>query len=229
VWFARPQGSKRLADALSAADRARYEALARPADRARFATGRLLARAVAAHALGWPVADVRLTTRCRRCGGPHGKPYVAGAPLELSIAHAHHRVVVAAHARAPVGVDVEPLESVTKVAALGRNLLSAAEQTHVAALAVRDRPAALLAYWVRKEAILKATGDGLGVPLSAVTVSPPDQPARLLGWDGPGVGPPSAAMADVSVGADYLASVAVLADGPLRVTVVEADAALGLS
>lgn len=44
--------------------------------------------------------------------------------------------------------------------------------------------AGLFAYWVRKEAILKATGDGLRFPMTGLHVSPPEEPPRLLGWAG---------------------------------------------
>jgi 4'-phosphopantetheinyl transferase len=47
-----------------------------------------------------------------------------------------------------------------------------------------DRAAGLLAYWTRKEAVVKATGEGLRVPLTDLHVSAPDQSPRLLAWYG---------------------------------------------
>ncbi|WP_165350439.1 4'-phosphopantetheinyl transferase family protein [Xylanimonas protaetiae] len=135
--------------------------------------------------VGEPVALVR---RCRVCGSTeHGKPEVAAAlavGVHVSLAHTRRRLVAAA-ARGPVGVDVEDVAAVA-AHPVADVLLSDAERAAGHPLDAES----LTRTWVRKEALLKATGHGLHVPPSAVTLSlPGDGEPRLLGWDGPGVAP----------------------------------------
>jgi 4'-phosphopantetheinyl transferase len=66
-------------------------------------------------------------------------------------------------------------------------------------------------YWCRKESVVKATGEGLRVPLSTVLVSPADGPARLRSYRG---APLPAAMVDVEVGDGYRGAVTVLTGQP---------------
>lgn len=81
-------------------------------------------------------------------------------------------------------------------------------------------------YWVRKEAVLKATGCGLLVPLSAVTISGPDEAARLMRWEADVPAPTAVALADLTVRPGYVGCVAALSDGPLQLNVADATAAL---
>lgn len=132
-----------------------------------------------------PVVVVR---RCAVCGSTeHGKPEVAAAlaaGVHVSLAHTRNRTHVAA-ARGPVGVDVEEIDAVA-AHPVADVLLSPGERAAGHPLDAES----LTRTWVRKEALLKATGHGLHVPPSAVTLSlPGDGEPRLLAWDGPGPTP----------------------------------------
>ena len=76
------------------------------------------------------------------------------------------------------------------------------------------------AYWTRKEALLKATGDGLRVAPAALTVTPPDAPPALVAWEATAPLAAAAHLFDLSPGSGHVASLAVL--GP-RLGVVERD------
>ena len=79
----------------------------------------------------------------------------------------------------------------------------------------------LLRYWTRKEALLKATGDGLAVDPATITVTPPEAPPALVAWSAT---PPLEAdvhLFDLNPGPGHVASLAVL--GP-RLAVVERGA-----
>ena len=101
--------------------------------------------------------------------GREGQPVTAGC--YLSAAHAGDVGLVALSVDAPVGVDVELLaahagEPTPRMLAR----LAADERARLAALVDTDRHAAFLRMWTAKEAVLKAIGCGLGVPLDAVVV-----------------------------------------------------------
>lgn len=211
-----------VADAPATADglltdpeRARLQAIRRPADKDRFRSAHLLARVVVGRLLEVEPASVRLRQRCTRCGGPHGRPVAAvpgRGPAGVSVSGAGG-VVLAAAALAEVGVDHEPRGSgdlaVAEVALTDR------ERVHLATLAAAARGDALLRWWVRKEAVLKMTGQGLVVDPTRVEVSAPHEPPRLVAWDGPGEAP-QVRLADLDV-AGAVAAVAVGTHRKLRV------------
>lgn len=164
---------------LSDSERRRLDSLRREDDRRRFAAARTLLRATVAEATGADPGAVRVEQRCTRCGGAHGRPTVAvdgRRGVHVSIAHAGEVVMVAVADR-PVGIDVEPMAR--SVGDLGPVVLAPAERARRSADDVD-----LLRTWVRKEAILKATGDGLLVEPSRLEVTAPDRPPALQRWDG---------------------------------------------
>ncbi|MCF4121774.1 4'-phosphopantetheinyl transferase superfamily protein [Antribacter sp. KLBMP9083] len=198
---------------LGPVERARADGYRRAEDRRLSVVASLLVRAVAGRTLGIAPGVVAVERRCPRCGGPHGAPYVDGGPL-LSVSHCAGLVVVAASGL-PVGVDAEPADrrDMSDVAGI---LLGEGEP-------VPADDAGLLRTWVRKEAVLKATGLGLTVDLTAVRVSAPDDPAAVV-HHGPDPGLPIA-LADVAL-PGAVGAVAVLSDSPLEVRTLDGTALL---
>jgi 4'-phosphopantetheinyl transferase len=197
--------------------------------RARFVTARVLLRVLLAQLVGMPPSSLTITTRCPRCGSTdQGRPELAaaGADVAFSLAHAGDRVAVALTAGRGVGVDVEQvLGGEPPPAAVADACLAAAERGLYAALPGAARGRALATWWTRKEAVLKATGDGLAVEPSRVLVSAPDRPAALLGWDavaGPRAGS-AVRLADLVAPDGYVGSVAVLGAGAVVVTEHDGD------
>jgi 4'-phosphopantetheinyl transferase len=99
-----------------------------------------------------------------------GKPRLADAPLCFSLSRSGDTVLIGLSATGDVGVDVERRAAVPELDALAASTLSAAEYREWAGLPARLRRDAFLDCWVRKEACLKATGDGLSTPLPRVDV-----------------------------------------------------------
>ncbi|GAA2091334.1 4'-phosphopantetheinyl transferase superfamily protein [Kitasatospora saccharophila] len=204
---------------MSEDERARYGRLAEPEDRARFATARALVRSALGRATGVSPGAVVFSRRCGHCGGPHGKPRVPGAAARFSLSHSGGRVVLAVTEHAEPGVDVERVTA-REVDRLAPRVLSARELEDFRRIRPEDRTAAYHVYWTRKEAVLKAVGRGLSVPLRGLTLAAPARPAALLSWDGApgdgGTGPPAVAMADLDPGPGYAAALAVEAAGRIE-------------
>ena len=135
--------------------------------------------------LGVTPEQVPLLRECRWCGGPHGRPRLPDGSFHISISHSGDLVMVAlaraVHEAGAVGVDVEEVVG-ARAAGLASSVLSSAEQDDLASRPAPNRAQDLIRYWVRKEAVLKATGDGLTVPLPGLTVSAPSASAVLLQW-----------------------------------------------
>lgn len=175
---------------LTQPERERMARLRRAGDRDDFLAAHLLVRVCAARVLGVGAGDITIVQRCATCGGPHGRPEVAGHP-EVWASLAHSGGVVAAGAgTVPVGIDVEAFPPVPGLAV--EDLSAAFTAAEMAAVDARADPRrALLLTWVRKEAFLKAGVvdlDGLdSFDLSALTLDPPtpDGAVRSLehgGW-----------------------------------------------
>jgi 4'-phosphopantetheinyl transferase len=216
VWWARPgQQRPEHLDLLVAAERERRSALRQPADQARFTVATALVRLAAGRRLGLPAHAVPIDRTCPDCGRPHGRPRLPGHDLAVSISHSADRVLVAL-AGAPVGVDVEEISDRVDPDELASHVLAAGERAPT-------RPE-FFCYWTRKEAVVKATGDGLRMALTKVAVTAPGAPPRLLRY-----GERRdlvASLADLDAGTGYASAVAVLAAGPLRVSSQDATGLL---
>ena len=215
VWWARRQdASPRLSGLLDHAERERWAAYRRDADRERFLVGCGLAKTAIAARTGQQPGEVSFDRTCRQCGKPHGKPAVRLGDLEFSVAHSGDLVAVAV-ATAPVGVDVEQLEGRPHElgggdpAPLARLVLAAEEQAALAALPASGRARAFLVAWTRKEAVTKAMGDGLRVPFAAVVVASDAAAPRLVAWPYP-QDPGSVSLRDLDTEPGYVAALAVL-------------------
>ncbi len=195
---------------LDDAEQARARHLGHDAARTRFVTGRVMARLLATRYADTTPGQVVFTSTCRHCTGPHGRLEVhtdAGV-LHLSVSHSAERILVAIARDTVCGVDIE------RVALRGDRIpvsaLSPAERRVLADLPQPRRLAAFIRYWARKEAILKATGDGLVLSPADLTVSAPDVPARLLSWENRPPPHLSVHLSDLAVGDEYRAALATL-------------------
>jgi len=216
VWWARRHDA---ADGhialLDDTERQRWAGYRRGADRERFLAGCALAKMAIADYSGQRPGDVSFDRTCRNCGRPHGKPALRGGRLELSVAHSGDLVAVAV-AAAPVGVDVEQLEGRTRPLggdrdpdALARLTLADTERAALAAVPPPGRARAFLVAWTRKEAVTKATGDGLRAAFRDVIVAADHGRPRLVAWPYPQT-PESVSVHDLDTEAGYVAALAVI-------------------
>jgi 4'-phosphopantetheinyl transferase len=201
-----------LLDADECARRAAYR---RAEDSDRFALGAVLVRLAAADALhALDPARLEVDRRCPGCGRPHGAPRLNDSGLHLSVSHSGDRVAVAISRWFGVGVDVEQIGG-TDIPDLTHHVLGTGESATDA-----DE---FFAYWTRKESVVKATGDGLQIPLRDVLVSPPHEPPRLRSY--PGRGSLIVSMVDLRPGPGYAGTLTALT-GRMPVVVEECAATL---
>jgi len=201
---------------LSPSENERFDSYRNDADRRRFLTGRTLARFVLAEQLDMPAARIEFDATCADCGKPHGPPRLAGSELVFSITHSGERVGLALCHDAAVGLDVEG----TNRNVTDRLLSYALNRTELATfdgLPSVERAGRFFTYWVRKEAVMKATGRGLELPLRRITLAGSAGQPRLIDSGDPTVPPETTRLADLSPGSGYAAALAVLATSELTV------------
>lgn len=203
VWWARPLPSEpRYLALLDKPEHERHQGYRREIDRRRFLTGRVLSKTVLGARLGMAPEAVRFDATCDDCGKPHGKPKLAG--VEFSISHSGERIGLAVTTVA-VGLDVE-----TETRRAEDNLiayaLNEAELQALNGLAGDERASTFFQYWTRKEALMKATGRGLKIPLQSLTLDG----ARLVDSQDPALDPATTQLADLNPGEGYRAAVALL-------------------
>jgi 4'-phosphopantetheinyl transferase len=109
------------------------------------------------------------------CSGSTGKPYVVDraheTALQFSMSHSAGRAVFAFGRSGGVGVDIERVSGFPEVREFAAVNFTPAEIQEVECCPESMRLEAFFKLWARKEAVLKASGDGLAIPLNCVDVS----------------------------------------------------------
>ncbi len=165
-------------------------------DRERFVARRGLLRMILSSYLGMPANEIIFTYGC------HGKPGLrrqdSRPNIEFNLGHSGGTAIYAITQDRAVGVDIESVQAGFPVEDVAKNFFSVAEISAFQALPITLRTEAFFKCWTRKEAFIKALGDGLSFPLSNFDVSlMPGQPARLLHVRGPSEEPSRWYMEDI--------------------------------
>jgi 4'-phosphopantetheinyl transferase len=154
------------------ADRFRFEH-----DRRRFATCRVLLRWLLARELDGDPSAIEFSY------GPFGKPALdttVSPPLMFNVSHSEGQALIAVTRGAQVGVDIERMRCLDDVEQLASSVFSATERRAFDTLSPGDRMRGFFNGWTRKEAYIKARGDGLQRALESFDVTLiPGEPARL--------------------------------------------------
>ncbi|MFZ6030209.1 MAG: 4'-phosphopantetheinyl transferase family protein [Chloroflexota bacterium] len=149
------------------AERARRFHFAR--DRRRFVVARGTLRRILAAYLGMPPEGVVFSY------GARGKPFLAAthnpSDLRFNLAHAHEMALFAFACRRETGVDIEHIHPLPDAAAIAGRFFAAREYRAWLHLPEAQRLEGFFHCWTRKEAYIKAIGDGLSKPLDQFEVS----------------------------------------------------------
>ena len=151
-------------------------------DRRHFTAARGFLRLLLGRYLDAPPARLRFGY------GARGKPFVASPsdnPLCFNVSHSHGRALFAFARGREVGIDLEAGARLgDDWPGLVRRIFSARERGELFSLPAERQRAAFLNGWTRKEAFLKATGQGLVDGLQSIEVSlDPARPPALLAID----------------------------------------------
>lgn len=149
-----PDAGRRHA-ATTPGERDRAARLRRPGDGDRFLSAHGALRLVLARYLACDPVALPLAADAR------GKPLVEGASLHFNLSHSGALALIAVACSRQVGVDVERLRPLPELHAITARVCTPGELAALAALAEPHREGAFFAMWARKEALAKATGEGM--------------------------------------------------------------------
>ena len=146
-----------------------------------------------------------------------GKPLLAEfggrCQLEFNLSHSEDLAIIGVRRGAALGVDLERIRELEDAEELVARFFSKREATAFQALSKDQKPAAFFNLWTRKEAWLKATGEGIAHLLDQVEVSfVPGEPARLLTLPKGYRSPDAWSIDDLKIGQGFAAAVAVAAN-----------------
>jgi len=223
---------QRLEQTLSLDERARARKFYFSRDRERFIVARGLLRAILGRYLG--VEPDQLRFGC----SAHGKPFLVGvqvfrglrvqesiqtpeplstrtlehlgASLRFNLSHSHGLALYAITHQRELGVDLEFIRPEVVEEPIAERFFAAAEVAVLRGLPASLQPEAFFNCWTRKEAYIKARGEGLTLPLDAFEVSlAPEEPAALLSVDSDPAEASRWSLQALAPGPGYVAAIAV--------------------
>jgi 4'-phosphopantetheinyl transferase len=186
VWRAAlavdPTTLQRLENLLADDERARAGRFIFQQDRDRFIAARGILRELLSTYLQCEPRNIGFSY------GPRGKPAISsdGAryPLRFNLSHSHGLALIGVSREREIGIDVERIRPEFAGAEIAKRYFSAREILELGRLPVELRTEGFFLCWTRKEAYIKAEGDGLHIPLDTFDVSlTPDLPVELHSAD----------------------------------------------
>ena len=167
-------------EAQASGSRARAARFRFERDRVRFIAARGALRSILARYMGCAPAALAFSYSA------YGKPALAEMncaqpALSFNLSHSGDWAMCAVAQDRRVGIDIELLRPELATQSIAEHFFSAAEVTALRSLSPAEQIPAFFRCWTRKEAFVKARGEGLSLPLDRFDVSLlPGAPAALL-------------------------------------------------
>jgi 4'-phosphopantetheinyl transferase len=173
----------RIVATLDALESERAQRFKFDSDRRRFQCARGLVRTVLASYCRMAPAELRFDY------ATNGKPGLSGMlherRIEFNLSHSGAYALLGVAEQHALGVDLELERPVLDFERIAQDQFAPGEWAQLSSLRPERRLAAFLAGWTRKEAFVKAQGEGLSTALDSFVVSlDPDCPASLLSIQG---------------------------------------------
>jgi len=184
IWLAmldvEPQERTRLNSYLNKDEVSRAERFVFPRDRDHFIVARGRLRELLGKYLDCPPYAVEFKT------GRYGKLFLLDDrdPLRFNLSHSHGLALYGFCMGRELGIDTEKIRPEFAGEGIAERYFSVAEQRDLCELPKELRDTAFFLCWTRKEAYIKAHGDGLQIPLDSFDVSlKPGEPETLRSVD----------------------------------------------
>ncbi|MDY6838556.1 MAG: 4'-phosphopantetheinyl transferase superfamily protein [Thermodesulfobacteriota bacterium] len=196
-------------DELTRAERFHFEK-----DRNRFIAARgVLRKILSAYCMTEPN---QLSFHHNMHGKPALDPQCDGGGLRFNLSHSDGVALYAITRGREVGIDIERIRTDLEFDRIAERFFSPQEVATLLALPPHTQKQAFFACWTRKEAYVKARGDGLSLPLDQFAVSvAPDDAAVLLHTKGDPQNLSHWSLKALALGPDYEAALAVEGDSGL--------------
>jgi 4'-phosphopantetheinyl transferase len=180
-----PEMLTRLKSTLSEDELARVERFVFDRDATSFTAARGILRDLLGRYLACPPQSVHFAY------GAFGKPELApgrgrlGELIRFNLSHSHGLALFALAIDRNVGIDLEMIRPDAAAQDIAARYFSADETKELKSLPVEEQDEGFFTCWTRKEAYVKARGNGLQIPLDSFSVTfSPGQPAILSAQDG---------------------------------------------
>ncbi len=209
VWQASldlpPLSLQRCLEVLSAQERKRMDKFHRPEHRRRYGASQGQLRWLLANYLDHSPHSLQFGRQ------QWGKPYVKSASLHFNISHSRDCLLIAVSRTSTLGVDVEVIHPLSSMEAMARRCFAAQELAYWSGIAQEDRTGVFFRLWTLKEALMKATGRGLGLGTKRCVfaldpprlLSLPEEYGKVRDWQ----------IVELLIEGDFKASLCVLGKG----------------
>ena len=178
-----PDHADRLTRLLADDEKARADRFRFDRHRRQYAVGRGALRTLLAAYLGTRPELIAFSY------GPRGKPFLAeplaGTGLQFNLSNSDEMALVGFVRGVEIGVDIEYLKSMPDCVEISERFFSQSEREVLRSLPQEVKEEGFFNCWTRKEAYLKAVGEGLAAPLDSFDVTlAPGEPPRMLTLEG---------------------------------------------